>query len=270
MLEAVSSPYLAPFDGSFKCAEMPTVSPDNVLEKKEVKKRLKKLVDEMDKLQHILYAEDKYSILLIFQAVDAAGKDSTIRAVMSGINPAGCQVFSFKQPSTRELDHDFLWRTTCNLPERGRIGIFNRSYYEEVLIVRVHPDFLKSQKLPGKLNLRELWKDRYESIRNHEKHLVQNGTIILKFWLNVSKEEQRKRFLSRLKEPHKNYKFSMADVHERNFWMDYMRAYEEAISETSRPWAPWYAIPADDKPYMRMDDHLLIFGVNFVWSLDHH
>lgn len=252
MLEAVSSPYLAPFDGSFKCAEMPTVSPDNVLEKKEVKKRLKKLVDEMDKLQHILYAEDKYSILLIFQAVDAAGKDSTIRAVMSGINPAGCQVFSFKQPSTRELDHDFLWRTTCNLPERGRIGIFNRSYYEEVLIVRVHPDFLKSQKLPGKLNLRELWKDRYESIRNHEKHLVQNGTIILKFWLNVSKEEQRKRFLSRLKEPHKNYKFSMADVHERNFWMDYMRAYEEAISETSRPWAPWYAIPADDKPYMRM------------------
>jgi PPK2 family polyphosphate:nucleotide phosphotransferase len=220
--------------------------------KKKLKKKLKKLVKEMAQLQHALYAEDKYALLLIFQAIDAAGKDSTIRAVMSGINPAGCQVFSFKQPSTRELDHDFLWRTTCSLPERGRIGVFNRSYYEEVLVVRVHPEFLQAQKLPDKINLNQLWKKRYEAIRDHEKHLVNSGIIVLKFWLNVSKEEQRNRFLSRLEEPDKNFKFSISDVKEREYWMDYKRAYQEALNETSRPWAPWYAIPADDKPYMRM------------------
>jgi len=252
MFKAVSNPYLVPSDGSFKCAEAPTGPSDHKAGKKIYKKKLKKLVAEMDELQHTLYAHDKYSLLLIFQAIDAAGKDSTIRAVMSGINPAGCQVFSFKQPSAQELDHDFLWRTSQNLPERGRIGIFNRSYYEEVLVVRVHPEFLSSQKLPGKINQKQLWRTRYESIRNHEKHLVQNGTIILKFWLNVSKKEQRNRFLSRLEEPHKNYKFSQGDVHERSYWEDYMQAYEEALNATSRSWAPWYSIPADDKPYMRM------------------
>ena len=252
MFKPVSSPYLVPFSGSFKYAEAPTAPPENKVGKKINKKKLKKLVDEIDKLQHILYAHDKYSLLLIFQAIDAAGKDSTIRAALSGVNPAGCQVFSFKQPSAQELDHDFLWRTTRNLPERGRIGIFNRSYYEEVLVVQVHPEFLQSQKLPYKINLKQLWKNRYESIRNHEKHLVQNGTVVLKFWLNVSKEEQRNRFLSRLEEPHKNYKFSLGDVHERNHWAEYMLAYEEALNATSRSWAPWYTIPADDKPYMRM------------------
>jgi len=252
MFKAVSSPYLVQFDGSFKYVEAQTSPPDNKRDKKIYKKKLKKLVSEMDKLQHTMYAHDKYSLLLIFQAIDAAGKDSTIRAVMSGINPAGCQVFSFKQPSAQELDHDFLWRTTHNLPERGRIGIFNRSYYEEVLVVRVHPEFLKYQKLPYKINQKQLWKNRYDSIRNHERHLVHNGTIILKFWLNVSKKEQKNRFLSRLEEPHKNYKFSMGDVQERNYWDEYMNAYEDVLNATSRSWAPWYAIPADDKPYMRM------------------
>ena len=252
MFKAVSSPYLVPFNGSFKHAKSPTAPSDNKLGKKVYKKKLKKLIDEMDELQNTLYAHDKYAFLLIFQAIDAAGKDSTIRAVMSGINPAGCQVFSFKQPSAQELDHDFLWRTSRNLPERGRIGIFNRSYYEEVLVVRVHPKFLQAQKLPYKINLNQLWKERYGSIRNHEKHLAQNGTIILKFWLNVSKDEQRNRFLSRLEEPHKNYKFSMGDVHERSYWAKYMLAYEESLNATSRSWAPWYAIPANNKPYMRM------------------
>ena len=200
----------------------------------------------------MLYAHDRYAILLIFQAMDAAGKDSTIRSVMSGINPAGCQVFSFKQPTPEELDHDFLWRSAKRLPERGRIGIFNRSYYEEVLVVRVHPEYLKTQKLPDDVDLKNIWQQRYASICDHEKHLARNGTIILKFWLNVSKAEQRRRFLARIDEPRKNWKFSAADVDERKFWRDYMAAYEAAINATSRPWAPWYAIPADDKPFMRL------------------
>ena len=180
------------------------------------------------------------------------GKDGTIRAVMSGVNPAGCQVSSFKVPSKEEIDHDFLWRTTKRLPERGRIGIFNRSYYEEVLVVRVHPEYLKGQRLPEIPPLEQLWTERYESIREHEKHLARNGTVILKFWLNVSHAEQKERFLSRLDEPEKNWKFSSGDVRERGFWKDYMRAYEDALNATSRPWAPWYAIPADSKSYMRM------------------
>jgi PPK2 family polyphosphate:nucleotide phosphotransferase len=252
MFKAESSPYLVLFDGSFKYVEAPTSPSDSKPGGKIYKKKLKKLVSEMGKLQHTMYAHDKYSLLLIFQAIDAAGKDSTIRAVMSGINPAGCQVSSYKQPSAQELDHDFLWRTNLNLPERGRIGIFNRSYYEEVLVVQVHPEFLQSQKLPYKINFKQLWKNRYDSIRNHEKHLVHNGTVILKFWLNVSKKEQQNRFLSRLEEPHKNYKFSMGDVQERKYWDEYMHAYEEVLNATSRSWAPWYTIPADDKPYMRM------------------
>ena len=183
--------------------------------------------------------------------MDAAGKDSTIRSVMSGINPAGCQVFSFKKPSDKELDHDFLWRTSKCLPERGRIGIFNRSYYEEVLVVKVHPEILGYQNLPDKINLKTIWQKRYESICEHEKHLARNGTVILKFWLNVSKAEQKNRFLSRIDEQEKHWKWSSADLKERKCWDDYMSAYEDALNATSKSWAPWYAIPADDKPFMR-------------------
>ena len=251
MFEAVKNPCLVPFNGDFNLSESSTMV-KAVTEDKRYKKRLAKLVDDIDDLQRRLYAADQYSVLLVFQAMDAAGKDSTIRAVMSGVNPAGCQVFSFKQPSAEELDHDFLWRTAKSLPQRGRIGVFNRSYYEEVLVVRVHPQYLGSQKLPYQVELDELWQQRYESIRDHEKHLARNGTVVLKFWLNVSRDEQRKRFLSRLDEPQKNWKFSAGDVDESHHWDDYMNAYEDALNATSRPWAPWYAIPADDKPYARL------------------
>lgn len=206
----------------------------------------------MDDLQRILYAHDHHSVLLIFQAMDAAGKDSTIRAVTRGINPAGCQVHSFKKPSDEELDHDFLWRTNKALPERGRIGIFNRSYYEEVLVVRVHPKILNSQKLPGNIDPETIWEQRFHSIREFEKHAYENGTLIIKFWLNVSKDEQKNRFLSRLNEPEKHWKFSANDITERGYWEHYMNSYQEALNATSRPWAPWYAIPADDKPFMRL------------------
>ena len=251
MFEAVKSPYLVPFNSDFNLSEASTIN-ENVPDKKTYKKRLEKLVDELDDLQRRLYASDKYSVLLVFQAMDAAGKDSTIRAVMSGVDPAGCQVFSFKQPSSEDLDHDFLWRTAKSLPQRGRIGIFNRSYYEEVLVVRVHPEYLGGQKLPFQVGLDELWQQRYESIRDHEKHLARNGTVVLKFWLNVSRDEQRKRFLSRLDDQRKNWKFSSGDVDESGLWGDYMNAYEQALNATSRPWAPWYAIPADDKPSARL------------------
>ena len=252
MFEAVASPYLVAHDGSFRIDQAGTAPPKDAPGKKKCKQRLAKLIDEISDLQRILYAHDKHAILLIFQAMDAAGKDGTIRAVMSGINPAGCQVFSFKQPTPEELDHDFLWRTTKCLPERGRIGIFNRSYYEEVLVVKVHPEYLKGQKLPDRIDMKRIWQQRYESIAEHEKHLARNGTVILKFWLNVSRTEQKQRFLARIDEPEKNWKFSASDLHERTFWKDYMTAYEGAINATSRPWAPWYAIPADDKPFMRL------------------
>ena len=252
MFEAVASPYLAAYDGSFRIGHALTAPPKGAPGKKKCKQSLAKRIDEISDLQRILYAHDRHAILLIFQAMDAAGKDGTIRAVMSGINPAGCQVFSFKQPTPEELDHDFLWRTTKCLPERGRIGIFNRSYYEEVLVVKVHPEYLKGQKLPDRINLKRIWKQRYESIHEHEKHLARNGSVILKFWLNVSREEQRRRFLARIDEPQKNWKFSASDLHERTFWKDYMTAYQKAVNATSRPWAPWYAIPADDKPFMRL------------------
>lgn len=251
MFEAKENDCLVPFDGNFQLSNAPSLA-EAVPDKKTYKKRLEKLVDELDDLQRRLYASDKHSVLLVFQAMDAAGKDSTIRAVMSGINPSGCQVFAFKQPSSEELDHDFLWRTAKSLPQRGRIGVFNRSYYEEVLVVRVHPEYLSGQKLPYKVELDELFQERFESIRDHEKHLARNGTVILKFWLNVSQDEQHKRFLSRLDEPSKNWKFSAGDVAESALWPDYMQAYEEALNATSRPWAPWYAIPADDKPAMRL------------------
>ncbi len=251
MFEAVPSPWLVPFDGSFQYRNVPTVPPEE-LPKKELKRRLKKKVRSLSELQRVLYAHDRYSLLLIFQAMDAAGKDGTIRAVLSGVNPAGCEVYSFKQPSAEELDHDFLWRTTLRLPQRGRIGVFNRSYYEEVLVVRVHPEYLQRQKLPAAPADDTIWEERYRSIRDHEAHLARNGTVILKFWLNVSKEEQRRRFLARLENPEKHWKFSANDVKERGYWDDYMNAYQQALAETSRPWAPWYAIPADDKRYMRL------------------
>lgn len=252
MIEAIESPYLVPFDGSFDLEKRSTSPSKDIKKKKGLKKELKTWIDELDELQRVFYAHDRYSMLLVFQAMDAAGKDGTIRAVMSGVNPAGCQVNSFKQPSAEELDHDFLWRTSRCLPERGRIGIFNRSYYEEMLVVRVHPEYLGGQKLPADVVGDDIWDERLASIRDNELHLARNGTIVLKFWLNVSKEEQRQRFLSRLDEPEKNWKFSSGDVRERGFWDDYMHAYEHALNATSRPWAPWYAIPADNKAYMRV------------------
>ncbi|HMD30014.1 MAG TPA: ADP-polyphosphate phosphotransferase [Steroidobacteraceae bacterium] len=203
--------------------------------------------------QELLYASNSYAILLIFQAMDAAGKDGAIAHVMSGVNPQGCQVFSFKHPSTIELQHDFLWRTTRNLPERGRIGIFNRSYYEEVLIVRVHPAILRAQGLPnGVRDERNIWRDRYRSIVNLESHLDRNGTRIIKFFLHLSKEEQRKRFLQRIENPEKNWKFSTADIEERKFWNQYTKAYEKCLSATSTKEAPWYVVPADDKLNTRL------------------
>ena len=212
---------------------------------------LRRETKQLSEWQHKLYADDRYALLLIFQAMDAAGKDSTIRHVLTGVNPAGCQVFSFKAPSTLELDHDFLWRHAKALPQRGRIGVFNRSYYEEVLVVRVHPEFLENQRLPGDIIGPGIWRARYRSIVEHERHLVQNGTVVLKFWLNVSREEQRRRFLRRINKPNKRWKFSARDVEERALWANYMACYEEALNATSKPWAPWYAIPADSKPFMR-------------------
>ncbi len=243
--------YRVPFDGSFKIKQAKTAE-DQKKTEEELANQLKNAVKKIDKLQQALYADDHYALLLVFQAMDAAGKDSTIRAILKGVNPAGCQVFSFKQPSAEELDHDFMWRTTRCLPERGRIGVFNRSYYEEVLVVRVHPEYLAGQNIPKQGKLEEVWEERYESIRDHEKHLARNGTVVLKFWLNVSKEEQKSRFLSRLDEQDKNWKFSAGDVQERQHWDEYMHAYEEALNATSTKHAPWYAIPADDKPYMRL------------------
>ncbi|MEJ2127410.1 MAG: polyphosphate kinase 2 family protein [Woeseiaceae bacterium] len=249
MFEAPASPYLVPFDGSFRVDKASTRPlTDSHGHKGKYRKQASR---ELNKLQRVLAAGDRHSVLLVFQAMDAAGKDSTIRAVMQGVDPSGCQVFSFKKPSSLELDHDFLWRTTCRLPERGRIGIFNRSQYEEVLVVRVHPKILDYQKLPDPIDLGTIWDERLRSIREQEEHLARNGTVILKFWLNVSKDEQKRRFLARLDDPDKNWKFEPGDVVERRHWDDYMAAYEAALNATSRRWAPWYAIPADDKSYMR-------------------
>lgn len=208
---------------------------------------LAKGIAKLSEVQEKLYASDSWSILLIFQAMDAAGKDGTIKHVMSGVNPQGCQVFSFKHPSTEELDHNFLWRYTRALPERGRIGVFNRSYYEDVLIVRVHPELVRAQRVPGIEPSKQLWRERYEDINNLEQHLTRNGTLVLKFFLNVSRDEQRKRFLDRLDHKEKHWKFSVGDIRERGFWNDYMDAYESALNATSTEWAPWYVIPADQK-----------------------
>jgi PPK2 family polyphosphate:nucleotide phosphotransferase len=230
--------------------------------KHEYGKRLQEQVDELSALQRLLYASNRYAVLLIFQAMDAAGKDGAIRHVMSGVNPQGCQVFSFKHPSAAELEHDFLWRTIQSLPERGRIGIFNRSYYEEVLIVRVHPEILRAQGLPDSLlDEKSVWPGRYRSIVNLEKHLHRNGTRIIKFFLHLSKDEQRKRFVARIDDPDKNWKFSLADIEERKFWKHYMKAYEACLGATSTTDAPWYVVPADDKDNARLIISQIILDV---------
>jgi len=221
--------------------------------KEQYRKLLAEHVAQLSEQQELLYATNRYAVLIIFQAMDAAGKDGAIKHVMSGVNPQGCQVFSFKHPSAAELQHDFLWRTTRDLPERGRIGIFNRSYYEEVLIARVHPEILRSEGVPrSPLDEKVVWHDRYRSIVNLEQHLSENGTRIIKFYLHLSKEEQRKRFLQRIDEPEKNWKFSLADIEERTFWKQYMKAYEKCLSATSTRDAPWYVVPADDKENSRL------------------
>jgi PPK2 family polyphosphate:nucleotide phosphotransferase len=217
-----------------------------------VKQTLQLGVDALAAMQDILYAQDRWSLLVIFQAMDAAGKDGAIKHVMSGVNPQGCQVSSFKAPSAEDLDHDFLWRCQKHLPERGRIGIFNRSYYEEVLVVRVHEKILHAQKLPKKLVTDNIWKERFKDIRNFEKYLHRNGTIVIKIFLNVSKGEQKKRFIERVDDADKNWKFSTADARERQYWDDYMKAYEEMIQHTSTEDSPWYVIPADNKPFARV------------------
>ena len=221
--------------------------------KEHYQKLLGEHVAQLSSQQELLYASNRYAVLLIFQAMDAAGKDGAIKHVMSGVNPQGCQVFSFRHPSAEELEHDFLWRTTRDLPERGRIGIFNRSYYEEVLIVRVHPEILRSEGIPDAPHAdKAVWHNRYRSIVDMERHLYGNGTRIIKFFLHLSKEEQRRRFLQRIDVPEKNWKFGLADIEERKFWKQYMQAYEECLSETSTRDAPWYVVPADDKENARL------------------
>jgi PPK2 family polyphosphate:nucleotide phosphotransferase len=221
------------------------------LGKAALKERAQQILDQnlkdLCEAQELLYADGRYAVLIVLQALDAAGKDGTIKHVMSGINPQGCQVYSFKKPSAEELEHTFLWRCICRLPERGKIGIFNRSYYEEVLVVKVHPESLEAQRLPPGKRGKSFWKDRYEDINTFERHLVRNGTVILKFFLNVSKEEQKDRFLERLNRPEKHWKFSPADLAERAYWDKYQEAYEDALSATSTEWAPWYVVPADHK-----------------------
>ena len=233
--------------------EWPTMVKPFYKSEKQYRRLLEEHVAELSSRQRLYYASKRYAMLLIFQAMDAAGKDGAIRHVMSGVNPQGCQVFNFKQPSADELEHDFLWRTTCKLPERGEIGIFNRSYYEEVLVVRVHPEILRSQGLSEELrDEKTIWKERYRSIVDLESHLYRNGTRTIKIFLHLSIDEQRKRFLERIDEPEKNWKFSLADSHERKYWQHYMKAYEECLNATSTRHAPWFVVPADDKENARL------------------
>jgi PPK2 family polyphosphate:nucleotide phosphotransferase len=245
--------FRVPSGKKIKLSKWPTAVKPVYTSKEEYKELLEKHVTSLSSLQQLHYASDRYALLLIFQGMDSAGKDGAIRHVMSGINPEGCEVFSFKQPSAEELQHDFLWRTTRHLPERGRIGIFNRSYYEEVLVVRVHPEILQSQDLPKELiDNKEIWVERYRSIVDMERHLYCNGTRIVKIFLHLSHEEQRKRFLARIDEPDKNWKFSLADIHERRYWKDYTEAYEACLEATSTHRAPWFVVPADDKENARL------------------
>jgi PPK2 family polyphosphate:nucleotide phosphotransferase len=236
-----------------KLTKWPTLVRPYCKTKKRYDKLLAKHVDGLSSMQSLHYASSRYALLLMFQGMDAAGKDGAIKHIMSGVNPEGCEVFSFKQPSAEELKHDFLWRTTCRLPERGRIGIFNRTYYEEVLVVRVHPATLRAQGLPFELiDEKSIWKERYRSIVDLEEHLHRNGTRIVKIFLHLSKNEQRKRFLERIDEPDKNWKFSLADVHERKYWRHYRKAYETCLDATSTHHSPWYVVPADDKENARL------------------
>ena len=235
----------------------------NSEDKPRAKEALATGISLLAELQDRLYAQDRWAVLLIFQAMDAAGKDGAIKHVMSGVNPQGCQVFSFKSPTSEDLDHDFLWRCLKNLPERGRIGIFNRSYYEETLVVRVHRDFLEKEKLPPELVTKEIWKERFHDIRSFERYLTRNGVCILKFFLNVSKKEQKKRFLERIEEPEKNWKFSANDAKEREYWDDYMEAYEDTIRNTATKEAPWYVVPADNKWFTRV-----VVGAAVIEALD--
>src|SRR5262245_36158403 len=246
-----SKPYRVIDGRKFELKDVDPRDTGGLKTKEEVTDWLKWGLTRLTELQEKLYAEDRWGLLLIFQAMDAAGKDGTIKHVMSGVNPQGCQVFSFKAPSSEELDHDFLWRTNRCLPERGRIGIFNRSYYEEVLVVRVHPEILESQKLPSGLVTKRIWDERFADIAAFERYATRNGIAIVKFFLHVSRAEQKRRFLARLDEPSKNWKFSVADAKERNHWRDYMRAYEDMIRQTSAPYAPWYVVPADHKWFTR-------------------
>ena len=248
----LSKPYRIDHGEKFRLKDFDPATTGHLRSKEHAKELLEQSIAEMAELQDKLYAQDCWALLLIFQAMDAAGKDGAIKHVMSGVNPQGCQVYAFKAPSSEELNHDFLWRTSRVLPERGHIGIFNRSYYEEVLVVRVHRDILKNERMPKSLIGKNLWQDRFEDIGNFERYLSRNGVVVRKFFLNVSKKEQKRRFLERLETPEKNWKFSAADVHERECWDDYMKAYEEMIAATSTKHAPWYVVPADNKWYTRL------------------
>jgi PPK2 family polyphosphate:nucleotide phosphotransferase len=250
MFTAKPHSLLVPFDGSF-AARTAATAPAKEKKDSRWKELLADEVTALGEAQYRLFADGRYAVLLVFQALDAAGKDSTIRHVFAGVNPCGLHVTAFKQPSRRELTHDFLWRTTAHLPERGSVAIFNRSYYEEVLVVRVHPELLAAQRLPT-APPPELWDARLRAIRDHERHLAEQGTVILKFWLNLSRAEQRKQLLERIEEPKKNWKFNVGDLDERARWDDYVAAYEQCVNATSRPWAPWYVVPADNKHYLRL------------------
>lgn len=249
MFVATSHPLLVPFDGSFDVRKART-EPEHDKDKDRWKELLADEVKALGDAQYRLHADGRYGVLIVLQALDAAGKDGTIRHVFAGVNPVGLRVASFRRPSARELAHDFLWRTTRDLPARGSVTIFNRSYYEEVLVVRVHPELLEAQRLPDEPPA-TLWTDRLRAIADHERYLAEQGIVILKFWLNVSKKEQRKRLLERIDEPDKNWKFDVGDLDERDRFDDYLAAYEDALRATSKPWAPWYAVPADDKHYLR-------------------
>ena len=259
-------PFVAPFridgSGEFHLKSHKT-NEKGGLDKEKAEKIIEANRKRLSDFQEKLYAQDRWSLLLVFQGMDASGKDSAIKSVFDGVNPQGCEVHSFKQPSSRELDHDFLWRTAIALPERGRIGIFNRSHYEECLVARVHPEILAKQKLPPQLVTKNIWRERFEDISAFERHLARNGTVILKFFLNVSKEEQRQRFLDRLEEPAKNWKFSMADIAERALWAKYQAAYQEVIRHTSTKSAPWHVVPADHKWFARV-----VIGSAIVSALD--
>lgn len=245
-------PFMVPHTGVVRLSDYDPKFTGKFKSKDGAEKKLKLCVKQLKSLQEVLYAKNDYAVLIILQGMDTAGKDSTVKYVMSGVNPMGCQVFSFKAPSTEELEHDYLWRAARCLPERGRIGIFNRSYYEEVLVVRVHPELFERQHIPHAVRSQDLWQARFGAINNFEQHLVENGTVVLKFFLNLSKEEQKKRFLDRIEMPEKNWKFSLNDIRERKFWDDYMCVYEDMLGRTNTPWAPWHVIPADHKWFTRV------------------